>query len=92
MIHRIIPEKMDIAVGGGGAATLAGNWAGVDVIVGEGGTALVKRAKQQKCDTSAVTTPVFGLYLVGTSCQVPLWCQTFLLKIPAPTVPAGRCN
>ena len=71
MIHRIIPEKVDIAVGGGGATTGGASCAETGVIVGEGATALAKRAKQQKCDTSAVTTPVFGLYLVGTSCQVP---------------------
>ncbi len=71
MIHRIIPEKVDIAVGGGGATMGGASCAGTGVTVGEGGTALVKRAKQQKCDTSAVTTPLFGLYLVGTSCQVP---------------------
>ncbi len=71
-IHRIIPEKVDIAVGGGGASYLCGaSCAGIGVTVGEGVTALVKSAKQQKCDTSAVTTPVFGLYLVGISCQVP---------------------
>jgi hypothetical protein len=71
MIHRIIPEKVDIAVGGGGAAACGASCAGTGVIVGEGATALAKRAIQQKCDTSAVTIPVFGLYLVGTSCHVP---------------------
>ena len=57
IIHRIIPEKVDIAVGGGGSTTRAGSWAGADVIVVEGATAFAKRAKQQKCDTSASNYP-----------------------------------
>ncbi len=81
MIHKIIPENVDIAVGGGGAAICGASCTGTGVIGGEGTSALAKSAKQQKCDTSAETTPVSGLYLVGTSCQVP--------EGPVPTVPAG---
>ena len=43
-----MPEKMEIAVGGGGATTCGAGCAGTGVTDGEGGTALVKRAKQQK--------------------------------------------
>ena len=70
-----MPEKVDIAVGGGGATTLGGVAQAADVTVGEGGTTLVKRAKQQKCDTSAVDYTGIrvisgGDILPGTRCGI----------------------
>ena len=60
--QRIIPEKMDIAVGGGEgrvAAACAGATVALAVDAGLTG-AFAKRAKQQKWDTSAVTVPDSG--------------------------------
>ena len=45
IIHRIIPENVDIAVGGGGAATCGASCTGTGVIGGEGADCFGKERK-----------------------------------------------